>query len=364
MFHKALWMRQWKQGKYVVLLFWLTSLYILPYQYYLDATSQFNQSIQEFDDYVYYYSYYFAAFDPVFTQSVLIVIMACLFIGWERNNQSIDFLHSMPFKRKDIYLTKWLFGTINIIAVNIVCWISMYVIQNISFHNQYQENFSPFHTYFVYATVVLVAVYTLALFIGTITGNIFSQSGLSAILLFFPYGLALLISGFLYTHTANTEEELYKIDRKMGNYLEHINTFAPVDNFSIDYDYHPIAEVDKDGNTISEKPRKDPMEYTFIPSSWKLLTPLAYIIVFLSIGTLLYTRAPNEQNGKLLLFPKLQKWFMFCTVLCFALFGGSALGTSGTDSILQYYIGFFLAGIVSYFVFSRLLKRKFSFGGK
>lgn len=364
MFHKALWMRQWKQGKYVVLLFWLTSLNILPYRYYSEAANEFSISTQNFDDYVYYYSYHFSAFDSVFTQSVLIVIMACLFIGWERNNQSIDFLHSMPFKRKDIYLTKWLFGTVNIIAVNIVCWVSMYAVKNMSFHDNYQV-FSPLHTYFVYATVVLVAVYTLALFIGTITGNIFSQSGLSAILLFFPYGLALLVSGFLYTHTANTEEESYKIERKTWNYLEHINTFAPVDNFSIQYNYHPIVEVDKEGNTISEKPQDNPMEYTFIPPAWKLLTPLAYIIVFLPIGTLLYTRAPNEQNGKLLLFPRLQKWFMFCTVLCFALFGGSALGTLGsTESILQYYIGFFLAGIVSYFVFSRLLKMKFSFGGK
>ena len=44
MFHKALWMRQWKQGKYIILLFWLTSLYQLPYKYYQEAQMQLKLS--------------------------------------------------------------------------------------------------------------------------------------------------------------------------------------------------------------------------------------------------------------------------------------------------------------------------------
>ncbi|WP_369902777.1 ABC transporter permease subunit [Bacillus manliponensis] len=361
MFHKALWMRQWKQGKYAVLLFWLTSLYILPYKYYLDAVSQFQQSIQDIDDYVYYYSYWLNPSDLLLTQSFLIVLIACLFIGWERNNQSIDFLWSMPFTRKDIYITKWLFGVMNIIAVNIICWMSMYVINTMSFHNQYQEDFSPFHMYFLYATIILIAVYTLALFVGTITGNIFSQSGLSAIFLLLPYGLILLISGFVYAHTGvDPFEDSYKKEQKIASYVNHVYTFAPVDNFYIQYDYHPDVEVDDEGNTISETPTKDPMAHTTIPSAWTLLTPIAYTIILLLLGTWLYMRSPNEQNGKLLLFQGLQKPFMFCTVLCFALLGGRVL----SESLVSYYIGFFIAGIVSYFIFTRLLKMKFSFGGK
>ncbi|CAM4040402.1 acetoin ABC transporter permease [Bacillus manliponensis] len=363
MFHKALWMRQWKQGKYAVLLFWLTSLYILPYKYYLDAASQFQQSIQTYDDYdyVYYYAYYFNASDPVFIQSFLVVLMACLFIGWERNNQSIDFLWSMPFRRKDIYVTKWLFGVINIIAVNIVCLVSMHGIKLLSFHNQYQEDFSPFYTYFLYATIVLIAIYTLALCVGTITGNIFSQISLSAIFLFLPQGLVLLISGFVYAHTSGDSfEDSYKKERKIASYFTHIDLYASIDNFYIRYDYHPEVQSDDEGNIISETPQKNPMENTMIPSIWELLTPITYIIILLPVGAILYTRSPNEQNGKLLLFPKLQKYFMFCTVLCFALLGGRIL----SESLVSYYIGFFIAGIVSYFIFTRLLKMKFSFGGK
>ncbi|WP_439741044.1 ABC transporter permease subunit [Bacillus pseudomycoides] len=362
MFHKALWMRQWKQGKYIVLLFWLISLYQLPYKYYQAAQMEINQSKMKLDDYTYYYSYYFQTSDgAVLFQGAALIALACLLIGWERNNQSINFLFSMPFKRKHIFLTKWLFGILNIITVHIICWISMYGIKNISFHNEYQI-FTPFHSYFLYATVVLIAIYTFTLFIGTITGHIFSQSSLTAILLFLPYGSVLLISGFIYTHTQWSLEAMGEIERHTHEYLQHVGIISPLESFSITYDYHPVETFDDYGNKLSSVPQDNPMEHTSIPSPWTLLTPFTYIIIFLSIATFLYTRTPNEQNGKILLFPKLQKWFMLCTVLCFGLLGGSILG--GRDALLSYYIGFFLAAIISYFVFTRLLKLKFSFGGK
>ncbi|MEN1934595.1 ABC transporter permease subunit [Paenibacillus sp. 102] len=362
MFHKALWMRQWKQGKYIILLFWLISLYQLPYRYYKAAQMELHQSKMKIDDYTYYYSYYFQTYDGVILfQGAALIALACFLIGWERNNQSTDFLFAMPFKRKDIFLTKWSFGVLNIIAVQIICWISMYGIKNISFHIEYQI-FTPFHRYFLYATVVLVAIYTFALFIGTITGNVFSQSSLTAILLFLPYGLVLLISGFVYSNTQGSVEALGEIEHQTHKYLQHASISSPLEFFSIVYDYHPIETFDDYGNKLSSVPQDNPMERTSLPSPWTLLTPFAYIMIFLPLSIFLYARTPNEHNGKILLFPSLQKWFMICTVLCFGLFGGRVLG--GRDALLSYYIGFFLTSIISYFIFTRLLKLKFAFGGK
>ncbi|AWC29665.1 ABC-2 transporter permease [Bacillus cytotoxicus] len=361
MFHKALWMRNWKQGKYVVLLFWLSSLYLLPYGYYKAAQLEFHLSKAKINDHIYYYSYYFDTFDTLFKQGIIISILACLLIGWERNNQSTDFLFSMPFKRKNIFLTKWLFGVLHIIIVHIICWLAMYGIKHLSFHNEYQT-FTPFHSYFLYATVVLIAIYTFTLFIGTITGNIFAQSSLTAILLFLPYGLSLLISGFIYTHTQGAVEALGEIESQTHTYLRHMSIVSPLEPFSINYDYHPIEIFDDEGNKVSSVQQNNPIEYISIPSLWTLLTPLAYMIIFLSMAVVLYTYSPNEQNGKILLFPNLQKWFVLCTVLCFGLLGGRILG--GRDALLSYYIGFLLAAIISYVLFTRLLKWKFSLNGK
>ena len=174
-----------------------------------------------------------------------------------------------------------------------------------SFHNEYQI-FTPFYSYFLYATVVLIAIYTFTLFIGTITGHIFSQSSLAIILLFLPYGFGLLISGFIYSHTQWSLDAMGEIEQRTHEYLQHIDIISPLESFSITYDYHPIETFDNYGNKLSSVPQDNPMEHTFVPSPWTLLTPSAYIIIFLSMATFLYTRTPNEQNGKILLFPNLQ----------------------------------------------------------
>ncbi|MCM3735946.1 ABC-2 transporter permease [Bacillus cytotoxicus] len=359
MFHKALWLRTYKQGKYFLILFWLSSLYILPYAYYSAAQSQLRLSKMKWDDYAYYYSYSFSAPDIVIVQGLILIAIACVLIGWERNNQSADYLFSMPFKRKDIFLTKWLFGIVNIIMVNFVCWICMWGIKKVSFHNTYQD-FNPFHTYFVYATIVLIAIYTFSLFIGTITGNIFSQGSLTAVILFLPYGLTLLVSGFLFTHIGGSSEEKYQIERKTSDYLEQISIVSPLDRFSIHFDYHPEYHFDQQGNKISS-PNVNSVEYTRIPSTWKLLSPFIYIVLFLPIAITLYMKSPNEHNGNFLLFPQLQKWFIGCTVLCFSLLGGRALGA---NILWSYYLTFLGTGIISYIILTRLLKWKFSFGGR
>lgn len=359
MFHKALWMRTFKQGKYVLLLFWLSSLYMLPYAYYSAAQSELRQSKMKWDDYVYYYNYSFSAPETVVMQGAILIALACVLIGWERNSQSNDFLFSMPFQRKHIFLTKWLFGITNIIIVNFVCWISMWGIKKVSFHNAYQD-FSPFHTYFVYATIVLIAIYTFSLFIGTITGNIFSQGTLTAVILFLPYGLPLLVSGFLFTHIGGSLEDRYQIENKTINYLEQLSIISPLDRFSIQFDYHPENHFDQHGNKITS-PNVNPVEYTRIPSTWKLLSPFIYIVLFLPIAINLYMKSPNEHNGKILLFPQLQKWLISCTVLCFALLAGRIFGI---NALWIYYISFFIAGFISYIILTRLLKWKFSFGGR
>ena len=331
---------------------------MLPYQYYNGAQSELAQSTMKFDGYVYYYAYSFQTLDPVMIQGIILIALACLLIGWERSNQSIDFLFSMPFKRKDIFLTKWLFGILNILIANIVCWISMYSIKKLSFHDQYQI-FSPFHTYFLYATIILIAVYTFALFIGTITGNLLSQGFLTAIILYLPYILIVLIFGFLHVHIGDSPKELYKTANKISEHLEQTSVLAPLDKFYIIYDYHPIENFDQHGNKISESPRLNPMENLSIPSAWRLLSTIAYIIIFFPLAITLYKHSPNDQNGKILLFPQLQKWFIACTVICFALLSGRIFGI--TFSIWGYYITVLGSGVISYIILTRLLKRKFSF---
>ncbi|CJH88947.1 Uncharacterised protein [Streptococcus pneumoniae] len=262
----------------------------------------------------------------------------------------------MPFKRTHLFITKWLFGVCNIVAIVILNWGLFAIMKKTTFHNKYQI-FSPFHTYFLYMVIILVAIYTLALCIGTIAGNMISQGFFSVAILGFPFILPTLIAGAISIHTVGltsnhtvyTEEN---VDR-YGSGIEKVSILAPVRGFNINFNYDPQrAYTDQQGV------RHDEPNFTYIPSATKLTGPIANMLILFPLGMYLYTRSPNEQNGNFLLYPKLKTLCMICCVIFIGMFGGMAAG--GSHSIVNYYIGFIGTSTIVYLLLSRLLKLKFS----
>ncbi|WP_260632216.1 ABC transporter permease [Bacillus bingmayongensis] len=113
MFQKALWIRNYKQGKYVIWLLWLSTLYTLPYKYYMNAQHTAEYLRKTTDT---YYTYHIQGADAILFPAFLLMGLAILLIGWERNNHTIDFLWSMPFKRSHLFLSKWLLGIVHIVG--------------------------------------------------------------------------------------------------------------------------------------------------------------------------------------------------------------------------------------------------------
>uniref|UniRef100_UPI00289DD3FB ABC transporter permease subunit n=1 Tax=Bacillus luti TaxID=2026191 RepID=UPI00289DD3FB len=236
MFQKALWLRTYQQSKYTVWLFWLVSFYNLSYKYYMAAMNQQHLlTVQKEEDYIYHYQFGLSLMDPVIFQGVALIILACSLIGWERQNNSIDFLWSMPFKRSHLFMTKWLFGIFNIVIAVSINWGLFAIMKKMTFHNKYQV-FSPFHSYFIYMLIVLIAIYTLALCIGTITGNVISQGLLTAVAFMFPLFLPLLVSGVIAVHS---NIDFHENNNKMHRVMENIRISGPAEDFTIRFNYDP-----------------------------------------------------------------------------------------------------------------------------
>ncbi|PDY48941.1 ABC transporter permease subunit [Bacillus pseudomycoides] len=355
MFQKALWIRNYKQGKYAIWLFWLSTLYALPYKYYTNAqhTAEYLRTTTDT-----YYMYHLQGADAILFPGLLLMGLAILLIGRERNNQSIDFLWSMPFKRSHLFLSKWLLGIVHIVGALSLSWLFMYIIYRNTIHAQY-HSFSPFHLYFVYTIITLIAIYTFTLFIGTITGNIISQSALSYIIIIFPLYIFRLIFPFFALHVDLSQEAYNYNYNKYANSLENTSVVAPLTHFRIDYNYDPQRDTFEDefGN-IQTGPN-----YHYISPTLTLLSPAIYILICLPLGAYSYTRAPNEHNGKILLYPKLHKYFLICTSICFGLLGGTVF-IDGSNSLPLYYIYFIGSGILTYIILQRLLKQKLSLYAK
>lgn len=354
MFQKALWLRTYQQSKYVVWLFWFVSFYTLSYKYYMASIQQlyFLNDNKKWN-YVYHYHFDLTLIDPVLLLGGVLTVLACTLIGWERQNNSSDLLWSMPFKRSHIYITKWLFGICNITAVVVLNWGLFAIMKKLTFHNKYQV-FSPFHSYFIYMLIVLIAIYTLALCIGTITGNIISQGFLTAAILIFPVLLPSLIAGVIAVHS-NTE--FHEDNGLIHDVMENIRISSPAEEFQIIFNYDPQSAY-----TDSNGVRHNEPNFTKIPPAKTLIGPIAHIIILLPLGIFLYVRSINERNGNYLLYPKLQKVVLTCAILLAGITGG--LIFSDAHSLLNFYIGFLGTSLLTYFFLPKILKWKVSWNFK
>ena len=129
------------------------------------------------------------------------------------------------------------------------------------------------------------------------------------------------------------------------------NIVAPIYNFSIYYDYDPKSrEKENDSTTL-----RDPASYRYY-SAKSMLVPIFYTIFYLLLGTYLYKRSPNENSQKIFIFQKHLRIWIWGTTIYFALLGGYKINQF--NFLFNYYIGLFLAGIITYVVLSRLTNYK------
>ncbi|MGE7856555.1 ABC transporter permease subunit [Bacillus sp. NPDC094064] len=354
MFQKALWLRTYQQSKYVVWLFWLVSFYTLSYKYYMTSIEQqhFLNMNKKWKS-IYHYNFDLSLMDSVIFQGGVLIVLACTLIGLERQNNSSDLLWSMPFKRSHLYITKWLFGICNIVVAVSINWGLFAIMKKLTFHNKYQV-FSPFHSYFIYMLIVLIAIYTLALCIGTIAGNVISQGFLTAAILIFPMLLPSLIAGIIAVHS-NTE--FHKDNGNIQRLMENIRISGPAEEFYIHFNYDPqSAYTDRNGVRHNEP------NFTKIPPAKTLIGPIAHIIILLPLGIYLYVRSVNERNGNHLLYPRLQKLVMACVIFFGGIAGGLML--SRAQSLSSFYIGFLITSFITYFFLAKILKWKVSWNFK
>lgn len=197
--------------------------------------------------------------------------------------------------------------------------------------------------------------FTIAIFIGTIAGNVISHSILSLIFIILPSGIGMLLFHFAWIHTNVSTTEFFLKKTNYASYIENIEVFAPTNNTYISYTFNP--KVKEDGNNNSKESVKE--HHQFMPI-WKISTPILYILILLPLGVFLYDRTPNENSGKILLFTKLHVLFIPCATICFALLGGRITGGKN-DPLLNYYTGFIIIGLFSYVILNYLVNKKFYF---
>ncbi|MDR4886873.1 ABC transporter permease [Fredinandcohnia sp. QZ13] len=355
MFNKALWLRNYKQSKFVVWGLWLVCLYF-PYKLN-DFLKIEENSLLNWDEWGNSdpYTLYFGNFLEVGLFQVLAtILLATALIGLERTNQSLDFTLALPYKRSDIFFSKWIFGLFHLtLAVAVSVIISMFVLGN-SVLNEYLP-LAALGYYFLIALATLIGVFTFSLFIGLIGASFVSQFIFSYIFLFLPYGLYNLVMQGISTHYRAITGD-YFIKEKYG--IQGFDVYA--ENLSF-----PLLLLDFEHGINEIFVWK---QATFLSELSVIIIPILVTILSLYLIKRLSTRIKSENNGKILAYENLLPYLKVGVFICFYLFGGMVFGQSNRydepPNLLSYHLGGLGFSIIAYFILTKIAGMRMQFGKK
>ncbi|MEH7226270.1 ABC transporter permease [Bacillus sp. JJ1566] len=355
MFNKALWLRNYKQSKFVVWGLWLVCLYF-PYKLNNFLSIEEN-SLLHWDEWGNSepYSLYFGNFLEVGLFQVLAsILLATALIGLERTNQSLDFTLALPYKRSDIFFSKWMFGVVHLtVALVVSVLISMFILGNSVLHEYL--SLGALGYYFVIALATLIGVFTFSLFIGLIGASFVSQFAFSVIFLFLPYGLYnLVMSGISDHYRAITG--VHFIKENFG--IQRFDAYAENLSFPL-----LLLDFERDINEIFVW-----KQASFIGSLSVIIIPIVVTIISLYLIKRLSIRIKSENNGKILAYEKLFPYLKVGVFICFYLFGGMVFGSSHRydepPSLLSYHLGGLGFSIIAYLILTKLAGVRMQFGKK
>ncbi|TMW70282.1 ABC-2 transporter permease [Alteribacter natronophilus] len=332
MFHKALWMQNYKQSKLMVWVIFVIMLFHFPFNAMTTVANMEEQiRLSVLHSYDYTPSGLHAAniFNGGALSLMMIVstiILASLLIGVERNTRRNDFTFSLPFKRRDLFLAKWLFGTLVIASFHLFHFTLGYVVFSFSDFGYLLNEYGMIELY-LSPLLSFILVFSFALFIGTVAGEMISQVVLSFIFGIFPTGFFMLITGFFYAHGGRA---IYTYQGIEDELVARLTVFS-----------YPFVHTDT------------------AEQGYPLILMIIGIMVLIYAGTALYNRSRVEHNGEFLLIKELHPVFLVGIVICFALLGGfitsGLFSWSGSFRLGMYWIGYLTFGLFSYLIAKRLL---------
>ncbi|MDP5274120.1 ABC transporter permease [Chengkuizengella axinellae] len=362
MFNKALWKKDYKQAKFILWSIWVLLFFGMPIQAAIrlqGLTELIKEQKENDSSYVLYTDYFYHSilnFTSIYNVLLfMIFVLASTLIGAERGNKTNDFTFSLPFSRKEVFLSKWIIGFTFIVTSFVLSFILSQAFIYFSAYREYL-NIEWSFVYFIYPFLSFIALYTLALFFGTITGGFIYQVALAFIFFIFPLGIPVLMFRLF--------ENIFRLDMYELYYSRTIFNITDVLYLGHYYDisaakrvfFHILQDA---GGVQADLYSYQSYDYLF--SYHYLLFPVLLTLTLLPISIFLYQRNKVENNGMFLIFPQLNKFFMFGIVFCFALFGGLIGETFVSNRLEQfrminYFCGFIGFGVISYFFTKKLYK--------
>ncbi len=324
-FKKELWKQAFRSFGWIGLGYFLALLFLLPLKVIMVKTRN------DPSDITYYQEYVDGLFNIngevqsilILTVPVLAAIFACRYIHVKG---SADFIHSLPLKRAQLFYHQFLIGYLMVIIPVFLTSFILYVMYgliDVDYIYQHKDILNWFYETLTFSTFL----YSIAYFVGTLTGMSVVQGGLSFIFIIFPAGISMLIN-------ENLNMLLEGFSVQYSSFFSYSTHLTPI-------------------WWIMELSNKSNLETT----NWLHGIYWLISVVFIGISLVLYRIRPIESANQTIAFPLLKPIFKFGVTFCFMLLGGVYFGAAQEQSEGWILFGYICGALFGYLLAKMLIQK-------
>ncbi|MCY6355258.1 ABC-2 transporter permease [Clostridium sp. ZS2-4] len=307
---------------------------IAPKDFPLYTKYWFNQALLDYDNEMFVFS----------TIGCLVLLVVVLFRS-ERQNKTYELLASMPFKRKDIIVTKWYMGMLSIFISCFIGFIalSMFYTSNIKY---IQDSYSIVFKWSLLHMLMYMSIFTILFFIQSVMGQNIAGSIVGAIIIVVPFFILTMISELIRVYAGLSWKD--KIIRDIDAVANNLNL----------YDFSRTEWIQVGNYKIREELGCYADHYCIYNNyNLKIIALLIIMCIFFALSVYAYKRNAFEKNGNLILFSALESVFKWGVAICLGLLlcGVFGIGYADNDKIVT---GIFLVigTALGYFTANKAIK--------
>lgn len=310
MWNKALWYREYQQ---LGIRIWI----IVVLHFFLIGFVRLNDWIWEHPDDIARSISYISIWLDVYQDGVyealaryylvfVAMLLSIILVSAERRNGKQEMLFSLPYRRQDIFAVKWLFGASIVTGSLLLNTVIDMIIMLTSPVSEYVV-FSYYAEQFLYSGVVVLGMYSVAMFLATISGSAASHS----VYLFMIHALPIYLW-------------------EMSLAVLEAHGFAS-----------PSWEEAQQWTEWIYLTSHIGERYTEFSSTAYILFSV-FIVGFTAAGAYMYGRNRLENNGKLMITKMWERVLQIGFVGCFALLIAIIVYAIVGQNLAGYYIGLFI----------------------
>ncbi|WP_251862543.1 ABC-2 transporter permease [Clostridium sp. Marseille-Q2269] len=350
LFKDPLFYKEWKNSKWIcilmtLILFWHKVNYISSQLDFFKDTTKGNQAM--FDK-MWFNKYLLSSgTDGIMLMAGPTLLLCILLFKGEKQDSTCDLLHSMPFTRKDIIISKIKVGILTITIPFLINFILLtcFYLNNKSYIGTSYMDIPKFYSINL---LFILFFFVFLVFMETIVGQYFAAVVFSPIILTVPYMLTSYVVDLI-RFTQGLQYDAFKFV-SISKISENLFIYGIIQSKPL-----LIDKKDINGEII-----RDVDKLIYENFNIKIMILIVLIVVFSILAVIIYKKVKLERVNKLIIFKPIETIFKWGVAICVGMIFSQIFGyphkPEESANMPLIYTTLVIGTVIGYFISKLALK--------